>query len=176
MKCPIDQHQLESRIVSNAEVDFCPTCMGCFFEEGELEWAKDRKDMDLRWLDIDLWKDKEKIKLSKKDKQCPHCRLPMYEVSYGGSNIKVDICSICRGIWLDKGEFGQIMSYLKSAGKYGVLYHYSDILKEEAWEMIFKKESLRDEILDFLTVLKLLRYKLMAQYPHIMEAISNLPK
>ena len=47
--------------MSGVEVDYCPVCLGTWFDEDELRQAKDSKDKNLNWLDIDLWEDKTKI-------------------------------------------------------------------------------------------------------------------
>ncbi|MBI2626562.1 MAG: zf-TFIIB domain-containing protein, partial [Candidatus Nealsonbacteria bacterium] len=57
MFCPTDKIKLEKAIISGVEADYCPKCLGLWFEEEELRFAKDYKDKDLRWLDIDLWED-----------------------------------------------------------------------------------------------------------------------
>ena len=108
MECPICKKSLEKAILCNVEVDYCPQCFGLWFEEEELRWAKDFKDRNLKWLDIDLWREPEKFSISPLQKLCPACRLPLYETQYGDSKIKVDVCNICRGIWLDRGEFKKI--------------------------------------------------------------------
>ncbi len=37
---------------------------------------------------------------------CPKCGMKMVEVDY--KNIKIDQCSECGGVWLDKGELEQV--------------------------------------------------------------------
>lgn len=175
--CPICKNQdLEQALVSNVEVDYCPQCMGLWFEDNELSEAKDNKDANLRWLDVDLWKDKSKFKISQGEKLCPQCRLPLYELDYGDSNIKVDVCSLKHGVWLDRGEYKLITDYLKKTGSSKLLHHYTSILTSEVWEVFSGPKSLRDELGDVLTVLKLLKYKLLVQHPILSQQIINLAK
>lgn len=176
MICPLCKLSLEKSLLANVEVDFCPRCYGMWFEEDELRDAKDEKDRNLRWLDIDLWKDESQFRVSPGAKLCPFDRLPLYKVEYGDSGIQVDVCSICNGAWLDRGEFKSILVYLKEKADYEVLYHYLKNLKEELWEVFSGPELLKEEIIDFLTILKLLRYKLAVQYPVIAQYIATLPK
>ncbi len=176
MVCPDCKVEMEKALLAGVEVDFCPRCLGLWFQEKELDQAKDQKDKNLRWLDTDLWKDEEKFRISRGSKFCPECRLPLYETEYGDSRIKVDVCNICRGIWLDRGEFKKIVSYLKEKADYEILNNYLKNLKEEFGEIFEGPESLQDEVDDFLTVLKLLRYKFAAQHPGIARIISSLPK
>jgi len=176
MKCPLCKIPFEQAILANVEVDYCPRCYGLWFEEDELQWAKDEKDRDLRWLDIDLWKDPAHFKIDLGGKLCPADHLPLYEVRYGNSRVKVDVCSICNGIWLDRGEFKEIIAYLKEKGEHEVLQHYAGNLAEELWEVFSGPEILREEMLDFLTVLKLLKYKFAVQHPVISQFMLSLPK
>ncbi len=176
MVCPNCKIELEKAILHNVEIDYCPKCLGIFFEEDELKWAKDAKDKDLNWLDIDLWKDETKFKISPENKLCSRCRLPLYEISYGESKIKVDVCNLCYGIWLDRGEFKRIIEYLKEKADYEVLQKYTKNLSQEFWEIFTGPETFREEISDFLTILKLFNYKFVTQHPIITKIISNLPK
>lgn len=176
MLCPICKKYLDRAILSGVEVDYCPKCLGLWFEEEELRWAKDEKDRNLRWLDIDLWKDEEQFKIAPLQKLCPWCRLPLYETNYGDSDIKVDVCNICHGIWLDRGEFKKIIQFLKKKADQEILNNYLKNLREEFWEIFSGPETLKEEINDFLTILKLLNYKFAVQHPNIAKIISNLPR
>lgn len=176
MKCPLCKKNLDTVIFYDVEVDYCPSCLGMFFEKDELRLAKDKKDDQLRWLDIDLWKEKKDFKVKRSKKLCPACRLPFYKINYGDSKIEVDICHLCQGIWLDRGEFQKIINYLKEKAVYESLENWTHNLKEEFWEVFTGPEIFRDELLDFLSVLKILNYKLSVQRPLILRMIINLPK
>lgn len=176
MVCPLCQKPLDRVIFYGTQIDFCPKCLGIFFEEDELRLAKDTRDRELRWLDIDLWKEPEKFKISWGKKLCPTCRLPLYQVNYGDSKIEVDLCNLCQGIWLDRGEFKKIIEYLKEKAEYEVLENYAKSLLKEFWEIFSGPETFREELLDFLTLLKLLNYKFATQHPTISKIISGLPK
>jgi Zn-finger nucleic acid-binding protein len=174
--CPICKINLDQAIVAGVEVDYCKKCLGLWFDEDELRQAKDIKDRNLRWLDIDLWLDEDKFKISKGNKLCPTDRLPLYETRYGRSNIKVDVCNVCNGVWLDRGEFKKIVRYLKKKADSEILSHYLKNLRNEFWEIIEGPEEIKEELDDFLMVLKLFQYKLLIQYPSIAKIISSFPK
>ena len=176
MLCPICKKELKGAIFYGVEVDFCPNCLGLWFEEDELRLAKDTKDKELQWLDIDLWKDGKKFKIFPGIRLCPSCRLPLYEVYYGDSRIIIDICSLCKGIWLDRGEFKRIIEYLKDRADYEVLNNFAKNLLVEAAEILIGQETLREEILDFLTILKILNYKFLSRHSLISKIIFNLPR
>ncbi len=175
-ECFLCHKDLEKALLYNIEVDYCPDCHGIWIEEDELRLAKDRKDENLKWLDIDLWDDEKKFKISKGNKLCPVHRLPLYEVEYGDSKIKVDVCSICHGIWLDRGEFKQIIDYLKEKANWEILNNYYRNLGKEALEVFIGPESVRQEVEDLLIILKLFNYKFLTQRPTIAGIISKMPK
>jgi len=176
MLCPHCKISLSSTILHNVEVDYCPNCLGLWFEEDELRWAKDEEDESLRWLDIDLWKNKRKFKICRGIRTCPSCRVPLYEVYYGNSGVIVDVCNLCRGIWLDRAEFKKIIDWLHQKADSEILNNYAQNLFSELAEIFIGPETLREEILDFLTILKLLNYKFTSQHPVITKIILQLPK
>ena len=176
MKCPYCKVQLEQSLLAGVEVDYCPRCYGLWFQEDELQWAKDEKDRNLRWLHMDLWKDAEKFRVSRGSRLCPTDLMPLYEVHYADSKVKVDACNVCKGVWLDRGEFVQIIGYLQEKGDHEVLHQYVRNLAEELWEVFAGPEMLRDEVLDLLTILKLLRYKFAVQHTALSQLMLSLPR
>ncbi|MBI2642695.1 MAG: zf-TFIIB domain-containing protein [Candidatus Wildermuthbacteria bacterium] len=177
MRCPVCKTtKLDKALLSGVEVDYCPKCYGLWFEEDELREAKDEKDRSLRWLDIDLWKDIKEFRIARGMKMCPVDRVPLYEVQYGDSQVQVDLCNLCRGTWLDRGEFKDIIAYLKEKAQHEVLYHYVRTVASEGWEIFAGPEMLKEEILDFLAVLKILQYKFAVQHPLLAKLMLSLPK
>lgn len=176
MECLNNHGKLEKVLFHNVEVDYCPDCMGIWFEEDELRLAKDEKDKQLNWLDVDLWRDKGKFQISRGRRTCPSCRIPLYEVNYDDSKIKIDLCNLCKGVWIDRGEFKQIMIYLKSKADYEILFNYTNNLKQELWEVFSGPEKFRKELPDFLMFLKLFNYKFVVQHPFLNSLIENSQK
>jgi len=174
--CPICKKFLASEIFYNVEVDYCPHCLGLWFDEDELRLAKDAKDKDLSWFDIDLWQDETKFKISPGRRICPSCRLPLYEVYYGDSGIIVDVCNICHGVWLDRAEFKKIIEWSKKKAGKEVMDNYAKNLFLEMKEVFSGPETLREEIEDVLVLLKILTYKFSAKHPLLTKLISSLPK
>ena len=175
MDCPsCKKPTLEKAILLNVEVDYCTKCFGIWFDNDELRLAKDKQDENLNWLDIDLWKEQKKLEISKAGLICPECRMPLYEVDYDNSKTRIDLCNLCKGVWLDKGEFKRIVGYLKEKADYEVLYNFSKNLTQEFGEIFIGPESLRSEVLDFLTLLKLLGYKFYSQHPYLAESIKTM--
>lgn len=176
MNCPNDNEKLEKVLFHNVEVDYCPRCLGIWFDQDELRLAKDDKDKNLNWQDIDLWRDKSKFSVIKITKLCPVCRVGFVEINYDKAKTKVDFCKNCQGVWLDRGEFKQIMAYLKNKSDYEILYKYTKSLVSELWEVFSGPETFRSELEDFLTLLKLFNYKFITQHPNLSALIDDLPK
>jgi Zn-finger nucleic acid-binding protein len=176
MNCPNDNEVLERVMFHHVETDCCPKCMGIWFDKNELALAKNDRDKELNWLDFDIWRDKGKFEISKSGRQCPVCRAGLVEVAYDNSKVKIDFCKMCQGIWLDFGEFKQIIVYLKNKSDYEILNRYTKNFVSELWEVFAGPEKFRAELADFLTLLKLLNYKFLTQHPLINSLIENAPK
>jgi len=172
MLCPICNIEMKKIIFYGNEVDYCPQCFGMWFKKDGLRTAKDEKDKDLKWLDIELWKDKTKFKISEITKNCPVCSFPLYSVKYGDSEIEVDVCNLCEGIWLDRGEFKKIISYLREKKYDETLKHYFQNLVKQGIQVFTGPEDFRSELEDFLIIFKILNYKFAIQYPDIVRLIS----
>ncbi len=176
MICPnCKKETLEKINFHKVQIDRCTQCHGIWFDQDELRKSKDEKDQYLKWLDIDLWKEGKKFQVSRSEKICPLCQNTLYQVRYGESNIKVDVCHECKGIWLDQGEFKKIIAYLKNIVSTETLTKYFKHTFKEAKEIFTGPEKLSSEIEDFLLVIKLLQYRFFSQYPIIVSMIINLP-
>lgn len=188
MKCPNCKTSLEEIKISDTKINHCGQCGGLWFEKDELRLVKDKSDENLKWLDFELknksfnwrhfeiWKKKAEFQLFKDQRLCPDCQVPLYKVNYGDSRIEIDVCSLCLGVWLDKEEFKKIIGYLKKKADYELLRNYVKNLVEESKEIFVGPENLRSEISDFLTIVKLLKYKFATQYPLLTKLFLTLPK
>ncbi len=177
MQCPSNHNSpMQKALFHNVEVDYCTECLGIFFDKDELPYAKDDKDSQLNWLDFDIWRDKGRFKISASNRRCPVCRIPFVLVNYDDSSVKIDFCKHCQGIWLDRGEFKQIMVYLKKKFDYEILHRYTKNIALELWEVFAGPQKFREEITDFFMLLKLFNYKFVVQYPILNYLIENSQK
>ncbi len=176
MTCPNCKKETlkEIKLYKN-QIEKCRQCQGLWFDYDELRKTKDEKDEYLKWLDLDLWDKSEKFRASPLNKLCPLCKETLFEVNYGNSDIKVDVCNSCKGIWLDKGEFEKIIRYLKKTVNSETLAEYFKHALGEAKEVFIGPEKVSSEIRDFFLVAKLLKYRLYSQYPAIKDLIIHLP-
>lgn len=166
------------------QLDYCPACFGIWFDRDELRQVKDKEDEFLRWIDIDPWNDEKKFKISKSGKICPVCGVPLYIVEYDdflarprrvSPGLKIDLCNVCHGIWLDKGEFDKIIKYLEEKVEKETLLKYFKDIGEEFLEVFVGPEKMSSEIADFLIVMKLFEYRLLSKMPAISKVIAGLP-
>ena len=122
-KCPRCRERMEEvdlRTDGRMVVDRCRDCMGIFFDPGELEGLLDAsvsgvREVDRERLDTLLAEevdtDRPVIYVP-----CPDCGRLMNRRNYGTkAGVIVDICKE-HGVWLDGGELGSLMKWLKAGG------------------------------------------------------------
>lgn len=175
-KCPICKNNLLSSVFYNIDIDYCPVCLGLWFDKDELRMAKDEKSRDLKWFDVDLWKDENKFKASSGKRLCPCCRMPLYEVYYGDSGVIIDACKLCHGIWLDRVEFKKIVAWLHVKADYAVMNNYTKNMFKEMGEIFNGPETFKEEIDDFMVILRMLCYRFSILHPVISRMLQELPK
>jgi len=177
MICPNCSKKDFSRFdLKGIKTDKCNNCQGIWFDEDELRKAKDNQDEYLAWLDVDLWKDEDKLSAHQSPRICPKCQINIFTIKYGDSNIEIDVCNKCQGVWLDKGEFDKIITYLNNVVNTESLNKYLKHTIEEAGEIITGPDGLKSEFKDFLIVSRLLQYRLLVQHPYIGNIIALLPR
>ena len=176
MKCPNNKNSKLARAnYKGTQLDYCSDCRGVWFDRDELRQVKDKEDEFLRWVDVDPWEDEAKFKISESSKFCPVCEMPLYAVKYDGFPVEIDLCNVCHGIWLDKGEFDKIIDYMEERVEKEKLSGYLKDIGEEFVEIFVGPERISDEIADFLVVMKLFEYRLLSKMPAISQIIARLP-
>jgi len=115
MKCPRDGTDLERSVYEAAvEIDTCPSCGGVWLDHGELERIQESQERDyseeLRQMPnliagVSAMADaKHEGPLA-----CPACGRELEKREYGFcSQVSIDGCPSCRGVWLDKGELQRL--------------------------------------------------------------------
>lgn len=56
---------------------------------------------------------------------CPVCRHGMKEICR--DDVMIDICTFCRGIWLDKGELEELIAHSVRTAIFGIDGQYADV-------------------------------------------------
>lgn len=119
IKCPVCNKDLKTITYQNQEVDVCQACGGVWFDKGELLKVVDgllSKDL----VDPESVKEaygKKAVSsedIDKFQRCCPRCKVgfEVFNFSYD-SNVFLDRCPSCSGIWADKGEWRAIAKYKK---------------------------------------------------------------
>ena len=178
MDCPKGHGGLESVAVGSIRVNRCLVCGGTWCALDELRLLKDKEAHgDYRWIDFDLWKDREKFRAARQQRYaCPKDGRPMTTVHYGESPVTVDICAECKGSWLDKEEYDEIVAYLE---KMVVTHSVGDYLKDvrdEFLEIFIGPKSPLSEMKDLDRVLYLLQLRFLVEHPRLTVTLNSLPR
>ena len=120
MRCPVDSTELKKTTYkSQIEIDQCPSCSGIWLDYGELESIQDckRHDYSEELAKIPEFFDQSyKFALAKKEGtySCPCCAKEMEKREYGlCSQIVIDVCPSCRGVWLHKDEIAELETFFE---------------------------------------------------------------
>ena len=167
MDCPRDHGKLTSTEVASLRIDRCAQCGGSWYDLDELRLLKDKESQgDYSWIDIDLWKDRDKFRAARQQRlTCPKAGHPMTTVHYGDSPITVDLCPKCKGVWLDKDEYDEIVSYLEKVVDSSTVGDYIEDLKDEFVEVFKGHESPISELKHLDRVLYLLQLRFKVEHP-----------
>ncbi len=112
MRCPDDGAELYPQVYeAEIEVDTCPVCAGIWLDRGELEAIQATTGRDYsRQLptssveDVQLAVARARAQAAP-TRSCPSCSVEMRRLEHGYcSQILVDVCPDCCGVWLDHGE------------------------------------------------------------------------
>ena len=175
-KCPDCGMELKPVKSGGADFDECEKCKGAWYEGGEFTENKDNADPDLNWMDFEIWKHEDQFRSADSPRACPVCGENMVTVEYGHTNVIVDCCRSCKGMWLDRNEFNRIVSSLEEEV---VSKSFSDYVREavkEGAEIITGKESFLSEWRDFTTVVRLMQYRLFVEKPAVLNAITGIQR
>ncbi|RKX45284.1 MAG: hypothetical protein DRP64_04925 [Verrucomicrobia bacterium] len=134
MNCPVcNNSRLNTAIYESQEIDYCQKCGGIWFDKGEL-FAIVNGLLSKGKIDPQTVKEAYRDRLISPEKEhsikrgCPRCRMEMNLVNYSyDSNIIIDKCSSCDGIWTDAGEMRSVAKYIKGNPE---VYSYAKALTE----------------------------------------------
>ena len=99
MKCPRCKTETMKEVKSKkTTLDKCVSCEGLWFDKGEIQAVSEAA--------AELLSVPEGAPQS--ETVCPRCMKPLRQFKYPDTDVVVDMCDGCAGIWLDKGEFNNI--------------------------------------------------------------------
>lgn len=153
----------------------CPGCRGSWFPGSKLNVLKDKaSDGDYRWIDIDLWKERDRFRAGKQERLvCPKDRDTMVTVRYGDSNVRVDVCAKCAGVWLDAKEYAKIVKYLDERVNSETVAGYVDELRDEFVDIFTNPKHAASEAGAFFKVLHLLELRFGVEHKNIATLIRS---
>jgi membrane associated rhomboid family serine protease/Zn-finger nucleic acid-binding protein len=122
MNCPACQSVLRKKRYHEIVLDSCPECRGIWFDQIELagfihvflERHPDLPNATAARRSAIASAEAQ----SEHERLCPRCRGPLRKVNYGyDSNIIVDKCGSCDGVWVDRSEVKPLAVYTKGNPK-----------------------------------------------------------
>ena len=176
MKCPGCHITLTEKSIEDTKVDECQQCKGIWFEDGELREAKDIAEPDTNWMDFEIWKHADRFTSEPRNLACPKCSQNMVSVDYDKTAVVINYCPACKGTWLEKDEFKQIIEALNNEMANKPLVDYVKAGISEAVEIVTGPESFISEWKDFSTFFRMLQYRILVEKPELHDALINLQK
>jgi Zn-finger nucleic acid-binding protein len=122
MNCPSCNARLEECECGAVMVDICSRCHGVWFDPDELGPFVEfllKEEPSIPNAKIELWKKAKRPETSAKPaRSCPVCGVPMKKFNYAcDSNIILDKCPECGGIWTDADDLHAVAVYNKGNPK-----------------------------------------------------------
>src|ERR1041384_4951540 len=109
MDCPKCKTEMEPVNFGGVEVDRCKACQGIWFDAFEVTRLKEMRGSEA----IDIGSaavGQQKNKIDRID--CPRCHTPMIRmVDIDQHHIWFESCKVCKGLFLDAGEFRDLHSH-----------------------------------------------------------------
>ncbi len=176
MRCVSCGGELVGKEACGLQIDRCDLCGGIWLNRGELDGLVSAEDEDVRWLDLDLWAEAQKVTGAVSPRECPYGHGPLATLGYGDSGVQVDVCRTCGGVWLDSGELERIVDYLQEKAESLSLSGYIRESLQEAKELVAGGEGRAAEWKDLRAVLRMLRMRLAVEHPAIAAVLRSLPR
>jgi len=108
IRCPVHPVVMKTINLETIYIDYCPECYGIWLDFGELESLLVKKITKTHFFQDKLTEPVNKEENSSIIKKCPLCKEKLFQKKHFQSNLYIDVCRICLGIWLDSGEFAAL--------------------------------------------------------------------
>lgn len=122
MKCPLDTKELQPYTYeADIQVQACPSCNGMWLEPGDLEAIQEMVERDYseelsRMPDLGYNAYELAQQKARRTLRCPRCAAEMESREYARcSQVMIDVCPQCHGIWLDRGEVEALEIFFERA-------------------------------------------------------------
>ena len=119
--CDIPLQTLDLEVEGKFYIERCDSCLGLFFDPGELEALMDKSVSNVFSIDrkrIDALVSEQSNRINRfAYRKCPVCRVFMQRVNFGHrSGVIADQCR-SHGVWLDSGELKRLLDWKKAGGQ-----------------------------------------------------------
>ena len=121
MECPACGEALNEVKVQSIYLDTCAACRGIWFDSEELveilKVLMEDKTLTSRGPYQILTREQAIAanRVPERERSCPRCAKAMVKFNYAyDSNVVLDRCNHCRGIWADGGEVWAIVQFLRN--------------------------------------------------------------
>jgi len=121
MQCPRDGKALSSeKYEADVVVERCPSCRGMWLDRGELEKVQRASEHDYSNQLSAIGTAARAYEMARQKAQpgvmCPRCQRPLEAEEYAHcSQIIIDRCAECGGIWFDAGEVQALEQFFEQA-------------------------------------------------------------
>lgn len=105
LACPRDGNPMQKVAIDRVSVDSCGSCGGTWFDAGELRRVTHDREFEHIATHVPIVKTVSPF-------PCPRCGGECVEAHV--SEVAVDTCLGCRGVWLDRGELTEAKRVLKT--------------------------------------------------------------
>lgn len=85
--------------------DRCESCKGMWMDKGELA--------RISFSEHDFPETVQFEQAYETKFECPKCTHDLYQVGYGGTKHRVEVCRSCEGLWLDSSELKAVQKILR---------------------------------------------------------------
>ncbi len=150
-RCQVPMKTIDLKLHGKFYIERCDTCMGLFFDPGELEVllkASVKNVFHINRTKLDhINNTMAKSHTSVRYVKCPVCEKIMNRINFGArSGVIVDRCAE-HGVWLDGGELRHLFEWMKAGGRLlDQEVREEEIRRKEKEQMAAKKstDSLRN--------------------------------
>ena len=176
--CPGCRTDLNLYALHGLEIEGCPACKGIWLDRDELRKLKDKSQTGtwrtLRWLDDEM-EAMEKAHAVLSSRACPKCEdKKLLATKFGESNVLIDLCPSCQGIWLDRDEFQEILDYLNDKLDTLTSAEMRHKVLEEIKEIWTGPESTLSELQDAHATIMALMCITVFEHPTLVRALQGM--
>lgn len=119
MECIVCETALTTRTFANQQIDLCESCGGVWCDAGELVPVVNeliRQGKIPESAPVSAPKTRQHTDHDAADKVCPRCQEITESFNYAyDSNIFLNRCFNCSGLWLDSGELRQVALFINKS-------------------------------------------------------------